>query len=130
MNNNKILLVDDSLSMLSFLTKIFKSDYEVEYKTNAYSALSLLDGGTMPDLIITDINMPEINGVEFVKRLKSNLQYNEIPIIVLSGNSETSDKINMLKMGVYDYVVKPFNMEELAVRAQRVVARCKNRIKL
>lgn len=127
-NHANILVVDDSLSMLSFLGKIFRSDYEVVNKTNVSSALTYLNEGTVPDLIITDINMPVINGFEFVRHLKASVRFNNIPIIVLSGNSETADKINMLKMGVDDYVEKPFNAEELSVRAKRVVSRSRKEI--
>ena len=121
--NKQILLVDDSITMLSFLSKLFKAQYNVVDKDNAQSALEILNNGQLPDLIITDINMPHINGIEFVTKLKNNQMLNNIPIIVLTSNQDSSDKIKMLKLGVDDYIVKPFNAEELTIRAQNVIHR-------
>lgn len=119
----KILLVDDSKPMLALLSGVFKSAYQVVSKENVREALSCLEEGEIPDLIITDINMPDIDGNEFVRQLKADGYFSQIPVIVLSGNESSSVKLSILRLGVDDYVGKPFNPEELYVRAERLLKR-------
>lgn len=119
----KILLVDDSKPMLILLSGLFKSKkYQVESKTNAIAALESLALGELPDLIITDINMPEMDGYEFVMKLKDSELYSHIPVMVLSGNQSSADRLRSFKMGVDEYLVKPFNPEELFIRAEKLMS--------
>lgn len=117
----KILLVDDSKPMLTLLSGLFKSTFEVMGENSVASALASLVIGQLPDLIITDLNMPEVDGYEFVKQLKANSYYNQIPVLVLSGNQTSAEKLKLLKLGVDDFVGKPFNPEELYLRAEKLL---------
>jgi CheY-like chemotaxis protein len=119
---NRILLVDDSKPMLTLLNGLFKAHYNVVCKPSAISALESLQDGSLPDLIITDINMPEMDGYEFVKQLKARNSYKNIPVMVLSSNQVSSDRLKLYKMGIDEYLVKPFNPEELYLRAEKLIA--------
>ncbi len=121
----KILLVDDSKPMLALLSGVFKGEYEVVSKYSAIDALESLQEGTLPDLIITDLNMPIMDGVEFVRILKNNDYFQRIPIMVLSGNHTSVDRLNLYKMGIDEYLTKPFNPEELYIRAEKLMQRIK-----
>ena len=120
---NKILFVDDSRPMLTLLSGLFRSDFEVACKQSAVDALNSIDDESLPDLIVTDINMPEMDGYEFVVRLKANPLYEHIPVMVLSSNQESADRIKLYKMGVDEYMIKPFNPEELRVKAEKIIDR-------
>src|ERR1700683_3698946 len=71
-----------------------------------------------PDLILLDINMPEMNGYEVCERLKSNAELSDIPVIFLSALNETQDKISAFRSGAVDYISKPFQFEEVHARVE------------
>ncbi len=77
-----------------------------------------------PDLIVTDYLMPEMNGIELVKRLRDNPFTAHTPIIMVSAVSDPQERINMIRAGVDDCVQKPFHPDELAARADMIIARC------
>ena len=122
---NKILFVDDSKTILALVSGLFKAQCQINCQQCATDALLSMEGEPLPDLIITDINMPGMDGYEFVSKLKSNSTYENIPVIVLSGNGESSERIRLYKMGVEEYLVKPFNPEELRVLAEKTLERGK-----
>ena len=119
----RILLVDDSKPLLALLSGVFRSNYEVISKSSAITALTYLHSGALPDLIITDLVMPEMDGFEFVKQLKANSFSKDIPIMILSGNQASADRLKLYKMGIDEYLTKPFNPEELYIRADKLVER-------
>lgn len=119
----RILLVDDSKPMLALLSGVFRSNYEVISKSSAIAALTYLHSGALPDLIITDLAMPEMDGFEFVKQVKANSFSKDIPIMILSGNQASADRLRLYKMGIDEYLTKPFNPEELYIRADKLVER-------
>jgi DNA-binding response OmpR family regulator len=81
--------------------------------------------GVIPDVIIADVNMPEINGLEFIRQIRSSGFFKDVPLIMLSGNEGSSDKIKCLKAGADDYLIKPFNPEELEARIDNIFRRIK-----
>lgn len=108
-----ILLVDDEVTVLKLLKFILKEEYKLIVKNNGLEAISWMDDGNMPDLIISDIEMPYINGLDFVKSLKTSGYYREIPIILLSA-AYSLDELN--KKLPYDFnllIQKPFNPAKL-----------------
>ncbi|MBU1372123.1 MAG: response regulator [Bacteroidetes bacterium] len=105
----RILLVDDENSILKLLEFILKKDYELVVKNNGFDALTWLDSGNIPDLIISDMEMPYFDGVEFVKSLKFSGYFREVPVIVLSG-SETLENIRKkIPYEINGLMAKPFN---------------------
>jgi CheY-like chemotaxis protein len=88
----RILLVDDEVAILKLLEFILKKDYDLVVKNNGFDALTWLDNGNMPDLIISDMEMPYFDGADFVRSLKVSGYFRDIPLIVLSG-SESLENI-------------------------------------
>ena len=105
----RILLVDDEIAILKLLEFILKKDYELVIKNNGFDALTWLDSGNIPDLIISDMEMPYFNGADFVRSLKVSGYFRNVPVIVLSG-SETLENIKIkIPYEINGLMSKPFN---------------------
>lgn len=105
----RILLVDDEIAILKLLEFILKKDYELVIKNNGFDALTWLDNGNIPDLIISDMEMPYFNGADFVRSLKVSGYFRNVPVIVLSG-SETLENIKIkIPYEINGLMSKPFN---------------------
>jgi signal transduction histidine kinase/DNA-binding response OmpR family regulator/ligand-binding sensor domain-containing protein len=118
--NNIILVVEDNTDMNKFIVDIFKNDYSV------YSAFDGNEGvrfavEQIPDLIITDLMMPDIDGLELCKTLKENEKTSHIPIIMLTAKATINDKVEGLETGADDFISKPFETIELKVRAKNLI---------
>ena len=104
------------------LVKIFLSkQYEVNIAESGIHALALLQQGYLPDIIVSDLVMPHGDGKLLVKKVKSNGHFQHIPIVILSSIDQSKQKIDLIKMGAGDYMVKPFNPQELEVRIERLL---------
>lgn len=115
-----ILIVDDQIMLTDFLVYYFSKNYDVVVKNDGQSALLWLEDGNTPYAIIADINMPKINGFEFLETIKVNPLFNDIPVIMLSGKDSDEDKMEYLKLGADDYLTKPFNPEELELKISSI----------
>lgn len=100
--------------MLSFVVKQLSGDYDVLTAGNGIEALDVLNENTV-NLIISDIVMPEMDGLELCDHLKSELDYSHIPIILLTAKTNLQSKIEGLKLGADAYIEKPFSVEYLRV---------------
>ena len=114
-----ILLVDDKVQLLTLLKQFLKTRYEVVLKYNGLEAIEWIQQGNIPDLILTDIQMPKMDGMKFLQIIKGSGIFSEIPVIILSSRESSQDRIECLKQGASDYISKPFNPEELLVRLER-----------
>lgn len=121
MEKPKILIVDDKEQIAKILYAYLSQDYQCFYVENPVKALRWLYEGSMPDLIISDIRMPEMRGDEFLQHLKNNELFRQIPVVMLSSEDSTSERIRLLEQGAADYIVKPFNPMELKVRIKRIL---------
>lgn len=111
-----ILLVDDSPDSLSFLTDALEqSGYSVLIATSGASALSIVDRIT-PDLILLDAVMPAMDGFETCQRLKASAGVAQVPVIFMTGLTETEHVVRALESGGVDYLTKPINVDELRAR--------------
>lgn len=115
------LVVDDNADMLEFLKDGLGRDFHVVTVGSGSEALRLL-GSLKPSIIITDLMMPGVDGVELTRRIKADKELGNIPVIVLSAKSGEDAKVEMLTLGVEDYITKPFNIELLILRMKRLVA--------
>lgn len=114
--NKKILIVDDNETNLKILTLILKKDaYRVLQVTDPKVVRSLVLQ-EKPDLILLDVNMPDINGFDLAERLKKDPQVEDIPIIFISALSNSSDVAKGFAVGAVDYITKPYKAEEARVR--------------
>ncbi|TXC78643.1 response regulator [Luteibaculum oceani] len=124
MNNLKktLLVVEDEPMMRRLLLHIFSEKYNVVLKENGLEAIEWLKTGTSPSVIIADLNMPEIDGYEFMAEVRKYDYYNNVPLIVLSGEQGSDDRVKCLKRGADDFMTKPFNPEELEIRIEKLAS--------
>ncbi len=118
-----ILLVEDDEFMQAILEEILQVNYNIDIRPDGLSAMSFLQNGNIPDLIISDLNTPNMNGLELIEQLKVSDFFNSIPIMILSGEESSNKRIKCLDAGADDFVVKPFNPEELVARIKMVLRR-------
>ncbi len=116
-----ILIVDDKPEITKVIKIHLSADYEVFYHRNPIEALSWMHEGHIPDLIISDVYMPEMNGHEFLLQLKASSLFNDIPVIVLSSMENSGDRIQLLEDGADDFILKPFNPQELKIRVRNIL---------
>jgi len=116
MTKNNILIVDDIPANLQFLNLLLaKRGYQVRPAINGQVALKIAQK-TLPDLILLDIKMPNMDGYEVCERLKADDKTREIPVIFISALSEVLDKVKAFSVGGVDYITKPFQEEEVLAR--------------
>lgn len=108
-----LLVVDDETAILRLLDFLLSKEYTVTLKNNGYEAIQWLEAGNKPDLIILDIQMPYFDGPEFFKSIKVSGLFCDIPVVVLTGDSNTQDINARLKFPVEHVMKKPFNPEKL-----------------
>ena len=121
----KILVVEDSTSMRAYLTTLIEAgteSYELEVveAASGFEALKTLPHHKF-DAILTDINMPDINGLELVSFLKNHPVYRAIPIMVISTESTEEDRRRAAALGAEEYLVKPFQATDLAEKLRRLL---------
>ncbi len=120
---NKILVIDDDIT----INELVKINLEL----NGYKVFSAINGDDgfalakqeLPDLIILDVMMPNVDGFTVAKRIRENTLIEDTPILMLTALSQLSDKVKGFDIGVDDYLVKPFEIEELLVRVRALLKR-------
>ena len=110
----KILIAEDSSTMRSLIVSTISAmgDYQLIEAANGFEALRILPREKV-DLVITDINMPDINGLELISFIKNNPNYKETPLFIISTEGSEKDRDKGLSLGADAYLVKPFNPVEL-----------------
>jgi len=122
----KIVIVEDDKFMQSILQQYFSNSFSVKLFSDGFHMLSYLQEGNIPDLIITDLNTPNMGGLDLIKQVKASDFFKSIPIIVLSGEESSEIIVNCLNAGADDFVIKPFNPKELEARIKVVLRRTGN----
>lgn len=122
MSKSKILVIDDEKSIRFIIEKTLKAEFDTVALSNGQEGLDYLESGYFPDLIICDLVMPNLNGFEFLERIKTSGFFDDIPIMILSGREWSKDKIKCFDLGAEDYMVKPFSPDELIARVRRRLA--------
>ncbi|NBD34771.1 MAG: response regulator, partial [Chloroflexi bacterium] len=121
MSEGRILVVEDDFDISNMLQLYFKSQgYEVYVAPRGGVALEMTRQ-KMPNVIVLDIMLPDIDGYEVCRQLRTNLRTSHIPIIFLTQKDERSDKIHGLELGADDYITKPFDVEELRLRVRNTI---------
>ncbi|CBE68820.1 MAG: response regulator [Candidatus Methylomirabilis oxygeniifera] len=119
----RVLIVDDSATMRRIIRNNLKfagHDDAVE-AGNGVEGLACLTGNQI-DLVITDWNMPEMNGIEFVKAIRSNDQLKQLPVLMITTVAERENIMVALSAGVSNYIVKPFDAETLKKKLEQILA--------
>jgi len=123
MSKYRLLIVEDDNDISDMLNIYFSSEgYEIDTALRGSDAL-LKTRQNLPHLIVLDIILPDIDGFEVCRRLRTNPRTSHVPIIFLTQKDERSDKLQGLELGADDYITKPFDIEELKLRIQRSIAR-------
>ena len=116
-----ILVVEDDEDIRKYIRKELESRYQVEEAVNGALGLSKAKK-ILPDLVITDVMMPEMTGTELCKRLKTDAETCHIPVIILTAQSDLEHRIEGLETGADSYIPKPFNVKHLNVRIEKLIA--------
>lgn len=124
----QVLIVEDDDEIRNYLKNELSSYFKVEEATNGKEAWKMIHE-KRPDLIISDIMMPEMDGIMLCKKIKSNVEVNHIPVILLTAKSTVSDKAEGLDVGADAYIVKPFNIDLLIKQSMNLIEN-RNRIEI
>ena len=125
-SGSKILMADDDRIVRRIVVaKLSGLGYEVREAEDGQEALDLIEGGEVPDLLITDSLMPRMNGLELVRSIRSSPDdgLSALPVIMLTSRQSELDVIEGLETGLDDYVTKPFSPDELVARVRTVLWR-------
>lgn len=120
----KILVIDDEVHIVELLKfNLEISDYEVEY---AYDGIDgyIKAKEIKPDLILLDWMLPNISGIDVLKKIRNDKTLNKIPVIMLTAKNMENDKVEGLEIGADDYITKPFSVKELLARISTILRRC------
>jgi YesN/AraC family two-component response regulator len=116
----KILLIEDNVDVLNYVTSCLQGRYSIEKaldgKVGVEKALQIV-----PDLIVSDVMMPELNGYEVCKRLKNDVRTSHIPIILLTAKADSDSRLAGIGEGADAYLVKPFDPKELQLRVRKLL---------
>lgn len=122
----RLLVVEDNEDLQRYLSFLLQDDYQLTLANNGKAALEYLDAceaSGRPALIVSDVMMPEMDGFQLLQHLKSTTEYQHIPVVMLTARTGQDDKLTALRIGVDDYLTKPFQEEELRVRIQNLIQR-------
>jgi len=121
-NNDRpiVLIVDDSQDIRRHIRESLNKDFIIKEAENGKEGLEKTLA-IIPDLVITDLMMPEMDGLEFCRKLKTDERISHIPVIMLTAKAEVEDKLEGLETGADDYITKPFNNKELILRTKNLI---------
>ena len=118
--NSKILLVDDDIEICRYLKSELSDWYRFVICNNGKEALKLLLSGDF-DLVVSDVVMPEMDGITLLRNIKGNANISHVPVIMLTSKSEISDRLEGIKLGADAYLAKPFSLEELHLTIDNLI---------
>ncbi len=121
---NSILIIEDNDEMRQYLTKKFKHFYNVFTAPNGKEGVSIATK-EMPDLIVCDVMMPVMDGIEATQNIRENFNTSHIPIILLTANSSEEKKIEGIEIGADDYITKPFDFKYLKLKIENLISQRK-----
>jgi DNA-binding response OmpR family regulator len=116
----RILLVEDNEDFLSFLDECLNGDYSISKAANGAEALSVLQQQDI-NLVISDIMMPVMDGLELCRKIKTDIALSHIPVVLLTARSTEEHRIEGLRDGADDYITKPFNLNILKLRIEKIL---------
>lgn len=121
-SRQRVLIVDDSATMRGFVTGTLENSgsFQVTQAQSGFEALKVLPRARY-DLIITDINMPDINGLELVRFVRDSEQHKGTPLIIISTDGRDADRERGMKLGANAYIIKPFTAEQLLEAVKKLL---------
>ena len=118
--SNTLLIVEDSNELRNYLKRELKSQYKILAASNGAEGLKVAKE-SLPDIILTDVIMPEMNGFEFCKRIKADVKTSHIPLLMLTAKTRVDDRIEGIGLGADAYMAKPFDMRLLKLRLSQLI---------
>ncbi|WP_158848192.1 two-component regulator propeller domain-containing protein [Algibacter sp. L1A34] len=115
-----LLIVEDNIELLDYLKQEIGSEYKVLLASNGKKGLELAKE-LLPDVIMTDVMMPEMDGVDFCKHIKSDIRTSHIPLLMLTAKAKIEDRMDGIEVGADAYMVKPFDMRLLRLRLSQLI---------
>ncbi len=123
-----VLIVEDDPMISMMITKILElNNYAAQCAHDGEEALRMIEAH-VPDLVMLDINIPKMDGYEVCRRLRRDARFEKIPILMITGNSDRMERIKGLELGADDFLLKPFNYDELLTRVLSTIRRSKKDI--
>ena len=120
--SKEVLVVDDSATVRKFVSvSLSMQGFTVVTACDGMDALEKLPKGRF-DLVITDLNMPTMDGFEFIKALRDSPEFHEVPVIILTSLTDQENKEQGLKLGVGSYVLKPFSLEKIQYEVSKYLS--------
>jgi len=119
---NRVLIVDDSASDIQIIVENLKPHFNISIAKSGFKALAIASGPTPPEVILLDVSMPEIDGYETCRLLKSNPETKDIDVIFVSANDTTEEKLRGYDVGACDYLIKPVQPEELLQKVRLTIS--------
>src|SRR5919199_2889122 len=119
----RVLVTEDDPFIRKILRQTLKDDFDVITKENGIEAVSWLEEGNLVDIILTDIQMPYLDGKDLLRTLRSSSSFQRIPIIILSSLTDTETRVKFLNLGADDYIIKPFSPIEVKTKINAVLRR-------
>lgn len=117
---HRILVVDDDAEIRHYISQELAADYHIIESTDGKEALSIVHNRT-PDLIISDVMMPEMDGITLCRKIRQNVNTNHIPVILLTAKSKEEDNVEGLNIGADAYLIKPFSIDILKKTVQSII---------
>jgi signal transduction histidine kinase/ligand-binding sensor domain-containing protein/DNA-binding response OmpR family regulator len=115
-----VLIVEDNADLRAYIREYFEADFAVQEAGNGKEGYDRAVE-TMPDIVISDVMMPEMDGMELCRALKQDVRTSHVPVILLTARAGTDSKIEGLEIGADDYVTKPFDSKELGARVRNLI---------
>ena len=125
MKKANILIIEDHDAVRLLLGLTFKKEYHVVTKRDGIEGLAWLSAGNMPDLIMLDMQMPRLNGLDFLRQLRSTGLFAQIPDLLVSGNDDATENAQVFDLGIVDFVQKPFNPVSLRDKVMTILEKQK-----
>jgi len=117
------MLVEDHPELRNYVADVLVCRYQVVVMRNGREALDYLTAGHPIDLIVTDIMMPALDGYQLVQKIRANPVWSNIPVLILSARADRVDQEKAFRLGVDDYLIKPFEQAELLLRLEQLLVR-------
>lgn len=124
-NALKVLVVEDNAELRVYIYNSLISKYEVRDASNGKEALQVIEEGWMPDMVVTDLMMPVMDGMELIDHLRNDFSTSHIPIVMITAKHEDDTHVRAMKYGADGYIAKPFTMELLLARIDNMLERRK-----
>ncbi len=119
----KVLVVEDNAELKIYIYNNLVGKYEVRDASNGREALQVIESGWMPDMIVTDLMMPEMDGISLINHIRNDFSTSHIPIVMITAKHEDDTHLKAMKYGADGYIAKPFTMELLLARIENMLER-------